>query len=371
MKIAFIGIKGLPAQYGADRVVEAIVQRLASHHEITVYCSSHEISAGSIYPGVRLIRVPCLRGKYSHMTSVDFLAAVHAVFIGNYDLIHVHNIEASFILPILRLHFKVIATAHGKTHSVEKWSPPAKILLRLTEFMFAYWANVRTSVSKSHGLEWEQKYHKEVQYIPNGVDSEPVIDEQAAQRLLDELGINGEGYILFAAGRILPLKGCHLLVEAYQNLKSRNHLVIVGDLTQMPGYVSQLRELAKGNNRIHFVPFVSSKSQLMGLINRATIFVFPSINEAMSMMLLEVASIGTPIICSDIGENSAVMYDHAIYFKSGDSNDLSKKLEWALNNRDLIQEMGKKARDLVQNKYDWISITAQYEKLYQQAINSN
>jgi glycosyltransferase involved in cell wall biosynthesis len=168
----------------------------------------------------------------------------------------------------------------------------------------------------------------------------------------------------------LPLKGCHLLIEAYQNLDDQNHLVIVGDLAQMPEYEGRLRQLAKGNNRIHFVPFVSSKSQLMGLINRATVFVFPSIYEAMSMMLLEAASTGTPIICSDIEENVAVLGEHAVYFRSGDSNELCNMLEWALENRELIQETGNKAKALVQEEYDWTRIVALYEELYQQAIDA-
>ena len=40
MRIAFIGIKGLPSKGGAERVVEAIAEGLAGKHEITVYCNS-------------------------------------------------------------------------------------------------------------------------------------------------------------------------------------------------------------------------------------------------------------------------------------------------------------------------------------------
>ena len=52
-------------------------------------------------------------------------------------------------------------------------------------------------------------------------------------------------------------------------------------------------------------------------------------------MLLEAASTGTPIICSDIPENTQVFEEHEVlYFKDKDDNDLAKKLQWALKNEE-------------------------------------
>ena len=55
MKIAFIGIKGLPSKGGAERVVEAIVQRLSGQHTLTVYCSRYYTGPEARVPGVRLV----------------------------------------------------------------------------------------------------------------------------------------------------------------------------------------------------------------------------------------------------------------------------------------------------------------------------
>src|SRR5262245_31894957 len=133
MKIAYLGIKGLPSRYGADRVVEALVEQLAPDHELTVYCSARLTPPGTTVPGVRLVRVPALPGKFTHMTSVDFCAAWHAVLFGDYDVIHLHNIEASFVLPILKLRYPVVATAHGRITAGNKWRGAVAALLRTTE----------------------------------------------------------------------------------------------------------------------------------------------------------------------------------------------------------------------------------------------
>lgn len=57
MKIALIGIKGLPSKGGAERVVEAIVQRLSSQHTLTVNCSRHHSAFRACVPGVSLVSI--------------------------------------------------------------------------------------------------------------------------------------------------------------------------------------------------------------------------------------------------------------------------------------------------------------------------
>jgi glycosyltransferase involved in cell wall biosynthesis len=170
MKIAFIGIKGLPSRGGAERVVEAIVERLKEKHDLTVYCNSRYTPEGTKIAGVMLNRIPTPQGKHLQPVSFFLLSALHALFFGNYDLVHVHNMEACFVLPLLLPRFKVIATAHGQPYRVERWGRFARLLLRLTEYFYIYLPHVRTSVSRPFAEYCEEKYKKKVHHIPNGVD---------------------------------------------------------------------------------------------------------------------------------------------------------------------------------------------------------
>ena len=104
MKIGYIGIKGLPSKAGADRVVEAIVERLANKHELSVYCSSLVIPPDATYPGVELIRMPVLPGKHLHATSLFLISALHALT-RDFDLIHFHNLEAFFVTLLLKIKY--------------------------------------------------------------------------------------------------------------------------------------------------------------------------------------------------------------------------------------------------------------------------
>ena len=362
IKVAYIGIKGVPSRAGADRVVEMLVRRLAGRYELTLYCSRRYTPTEISLPGVNLVRLPSLPGKYSHMTSVDFLAAWHAVFWGDFDLIHLHNIESSFILPILKLKYPVITTAHGRINFTDKWARIPAALMRSMEIPYAYLSNALTSVSQQHAIQLEAQYHHPVAYIPNGIDLDPIVDIDAAQEMLTKQGLQKGGYLLFAAGRILPIKGAHVLIDAYHQLGCPEHLVILGGMTQAPAYVAQLRTVA--GSGVTFIPFVDGQPTLLGWMRLCKLFVFPSIQEAMSVTLLEAASVGAAILCSDIPANRTVLPEQALYFSAGDADDLASKLQWALDHPQEMALLGKRAQAWVRQQFDWDSICPKYEAIY-------
>jgi len=362
-KIAFLGIKGLPSQGGADRVVEAIVRGLdTAQYKPIVYCSRKIVPDNVHISGVQLIRILTLPGKHLHATSLFLFSALHAIFLGGFDCIHVHNVEACFVLPLLRIRYKVISTSHGAAQARDKWSRNAKYLIRLTEYPFILFSNIRTSVSLPLAEYYLRQFKREVSYLPNGVDNETTPDEETALAILDKHNVKQGKYILFAAGRIIPTKGCHHVLEAFRQLESEYDLVVVGDTSHVPDYEKTLKQYA--NDKVHFIPFISEKETLFGLISAAHLFIFPSTVEAMSMVLLEVASLGTPILCSNIPENLAVLPAQALFFKSANSKDLQEKLDWALDHSIQMQTLAKQAKQWIYQNYLWADIIPQYQALY-------
>ena len=364
MKIAYLGVKGLPAHSGAERTVEAIATRLASRHEITVYCSSWYTPSTATVQGIHLVRLPGLKGKYTHMASVDFLAACHAVLRGDYDLIHLHHIEAGFVLPLLRLKYPVVSTAHGFAYRREKWSPIARKLLFRMDRPFVKLSTVVTSVSAKDSVELQSRYRRQVFYIPNGVDLGAKLNAEKIRTFLTQNGLNSGEYLLFVTGRIEPTKGAHLAIEAVNRLKEDIPLlVILGEEgTQIPAYVRKLHQMA--GMRIVFHSPIEDTSLLLGLMSNSRGLVFPSSVEAMSMVLLEAASSGVPVICSDIAENRDVMKEDALYFTSSNVEDLIARLDYALSHRQAMIDMGQQARRRVLAEFNWDVIAERYDELY-------
>lgn len=368
-KIAYIGIKALPANAGVDTVVEKLVGRLdRSRYEPVVYVNAALVPAGTIMPGVRLVRIRTLPGKFFNAPLLFLLSALHALFLGNYDLINVHSVETCFVLPLLRLRYKVIATAHGllskEPPQLSKWGR-FKPLLRLTELPFTYLTNTRTSVSKPDQEYLEATYHRPVHYLPNGIDElHPDLDK--ARALLAEHGLEPGRYIIFTAGRIVPRKGCHFVLEALRQMDADVKLLVVGDTSQVPEYTQQL--LALADERVRFAGFIASKELLFGLIALARLFVFPTTYEAMAITMLEVAALRTQLIASDIPENRVVLQEHALYFKSADVADLRTRMEWALSHEAEMKELAAGAYKHVVQHYHWPTIIGAYQRLYDELL---
>ena len=85
--------------------------------------------------------------------------------------------------------------------------------MRLADFPFLYLSSVVTCISPVLKPYYER--HRPVVVIPNGVDLDPRVAVEDARRTLDAQDVLPEFYVLFAAGRIIPFKGCHLLSKPF------------------------------------------------------------------------------------------------------------------------------------------------------------
>jgi glycosyltransferase involved in cell wall biosynthesis len=357
-KIAFLGIKGLPSRFGADRVVEGIVDNLAEDFDIYVYCSE-SVSKDYHPEHIRLIKIKHPRGKHLFSFSLSLLSALHALFFGRFDLVNVHNTDSGFIVPLLRLRYKVVGTSHGFAYKRGKWGGFARRFFMWSEKIMMSFSTAVTCVSKSITEELETMYNRDVTFIPNGIDKPGVVEDPAT---FAKYGFKDKEFICFAAGRVDPTKGCHLLLEAFQKIDRDIQLVTIGDFGHKKDYTEELHRMADG--RVTFVPFIAEKEILFGIINNSKLFVFPSTVEAMSIMLLEVAALGVPVVCSEIPENTTVLEDRTTYFSSGDSNDLREKIDSCLDNYDNAVEQARDTKTWVLETYNWKSIAAQYRALY-------
>src|ERR1022692_4867058 len=77
MRIALLGTRGIPANYGGfETFAEELSTRLAGRgHEVIVYC--RERPAHTQYRGVRLQYLPTIRHKYLDTLAHTFLSTLH------------------------------------------------------------------------------------------------------------------------------------------------------------------------------------------------------------------------------------------------------------------------------------------------------
>jgi len=352
-KIAVFGVKGFPAFGGASRSSENIVNLLKDDYSYTIYSVSTHTNNVGVYNGYYQKVFKGVKGKRLNTLLYHIKSLLHALFIGNYDIVQVNHTSAGFMVPFLRLRFKVVSTAHGVIPKNDnKWNVLDKFLFDLSAYLFFQFSNISISVSNPH-IDLFKKYtRKKIIYIPNGIC------------LVKHSEVIKQDRIIFAAGRIISLKGAHVLIDALNKMEYEGKTIFVGSLDHTPKYRDQLFELGKERD-IEYIGLIKEENKLFDEIKKSKIFVFPSFNEGMSNMLLEVASLKTPLICSDIPENKAVFSDNEVlYFETGNEEDLANKIEWALSNYLIMQEMSEKAFIKLQKEYLWSDIAKSYSKIY-------
>ena len=189
---------------------------------------------------------------------------------GKFDIVHIHKTEAAFFSPIIRLRFPAVATSHEIPYLNEKWNGLGKVFFRLAERVFMFGGARPTTISKIQSEYYEQKYNRPVTYIPNFVVTPKIASDSQLQELLDGHHISGP-YILFAARRIIPLKGCHHMIAALKKMNYKGEVVIAGDMDQMPSYSERLIQESEGLN-IKFIGYIESSALLNALVRKALLF---------------------------------------------------------------------------------------------------
>ena len=361
-KIAVIGLKGLPAYVGAGTVGENIIEQLKDKFDFYVYSTSSHTKQKSgflndYYQKVfKAIPFKKLNGFWYYLIS-----ALHARFIGKYDIIHVHNSFAAFTIGILKRKYPVVLTTHGGFNIVDKWKKYAWFWQYNTNKLVRK-ADYLCCVSKEEKRKFKDLLNLDAHYIPNGINP-MVINELPRFEISDP-------YIFFGSGRIIRTKGLHDLIKALHKISYQGKLIVAGDIDQIPKYRNELLDMV-GDLNVEFIGLIKEKNLLFSYIANAKLFIYPSHIEAMSMMLLEAVTVDCPIICSDIIANKDILNeDEALFFKTHDVEDLAGKITWAFSNLGTMKKRSENAKNKFLSENNWKSIATQYEEIYNRMIRA-
>ncbi|MFH1313616.1 MAG: glycosyltransferase family 4 protein [Candidatus Eisenbacteria bacterium] len=368
MKIAMIGIKGVPATWGGmDRIVEAMGQELVNRgHEVTVYCRSYYVPDEiSEHKGIKLIRTPTINSKHLDVAVHSFTSVMDCLR-RDFDIIHFHSIPPAIFCGIPRLFGKkTIVQVHGLGWTDVTWGPVVRFLMKAFEYPAIHWSNAFATVSEPAVKYFEETYGKRVEYVTSTTE----FHEPRKPDKMKELGLERDGYILFVA-RLTPQKGLHYLLEAFKHVKTDKKLVIAGDVDPGDGladYVADLRAMA--DSRTQFLGWVY-EDLLDELYTNAFLFVLPSETEGLSVSLIEAINFGCGVLVSDIPENLDALKDYGFSFKNMDVADLTRTLQHLVDNPALVLAKRDKGREYVRQRYGIGPVVDSLERVYGQMLKS-
>lgn len=358
MKICVAGLRGLPGVMGGiETHCEQLYPRLKAlrpQYDIEVLSRAPYTGAEPYrHDGVRVTPLPSPSGRSSETIVHTIRAVLHARFRSRADVMHIHAVGPALTAPLARLlGLRTVVTHHGRDYDRAKWGVVAKFMLRLGEIVGCLAADHVLVVSESVTVALKRRFAfkaDRIVHVPNGVTDLRRATGARGGELLSELGVANTPYVL-AVARLVPEKGLHDLVEAFERANRPGvKLVVAGGADHADDYSRSLQ--GRASERVVFAGF-RNHDALAVLYGNASLFVLPSYHEGLPIVGLEAAAFGLPMLLSDIPANRELALPDANYFPAGDVAALAAKLERP------FEEHRAATRDLL-HRFDWNAIAAE------------
>jgi L-malate glycosyltransferase len=210
--------------------------------------------------------------------------------------------------------------------------------------------------------QWKQK----LVTIPQGV-----FLESGSEKVRDDLGLSSDQIVFLMPCGLRPVKNLELAIDALSMLQPdypQIHLLITGAIIDK-AYGRLLLE------RILTLPWISYHGEVphaeMGsLLALGDVVLNTSFSEGQPQAALEAMSLGKPCILSAVPGNLNVLESGREGFYVQDKYELAASARLMIENQQMREEMGEKARHLVEQKFNLERELDAYSCLYQ-ALSSN
>ena len=187
---------------------------------------------------------------------------------------------------------------------------------------------------------------KDIRIVSNGID---------ARKFIPNLSKNGAPPVVGCFARVVPVKGQFTFIKACKKVLE-NHkasFVIIGEVQDDPTYYDQCRALVDDLGLTEDVKFIGYVDNLLEWYHKVDIFVLPSLWEGIPLALLEAMSCGLPCVCTAVGGVPDILSDTGVGYlvPPDDPNSMSSRITQLLDDETLRKGMGKRARELIEEKY--------------------
>jgi D-inositol-3-phosphate glycosyltransferase len=312
----------------------------------------------------------------------------------HYDLIHSHywmsgvaalDLKAAWNVPIVQMFHTLGLMKNRVAQSPAEMEGEYRIEgeRRVLQGVDCIVAPTQAEVAQ---LQWlYQTDTRRVVVIPPGVDLcrfYPIPTDEAKEFI----GITCGDHMLLFVGRIEPLKGLDVLLDALAILRGNGTferyslcLAVIGgdpdvDPEAMSVEMTRVQALCREHGLLDMVTFLGKRDQdtLPYYYSAAEAVVMPSHYESFGMVALEAMACGTPVVASQVGGLAFLVQDGVNGFTvpSGDPRALADRLAVLISDADLRHQIGEQAAAIAQG-YGWDQIAARLLEVYRDLLSTD
>ena len=206
--------------------------------------------------------------------------------------------------------------------------------------------------------------------IRNGVDLTRFTAPPDADRVRYELSLPAGVPLVVVISRLTRMKGLEQLIEATSLLRERHpeaRVLIVGETAPHDTpYLGELQKLAERHRVTDRVIFTGLRSDVPALLAAADVAVMPSLNEALSNVLLESMAAGAPTVATRVGGTPEALIDGTtgLLVPPGDARAIAEAVSRLLTDRVLANYLGQGARQFIRDHFSVDRMVSATENLY-------
>lgn len=373
LTVVMIGQKGLPARSGGiERHVSSIATGLVARgYRVIVYGRKWYVGNGHAPEGVEQHLSSGIHTKHLDAITHSLTALWNARKVKP-DVIHLQGSSVALLAPIARLFHpkaKLVVTFHCIDAGHAKWNWLAKKILRVGEWISCHVPDKTIVVSQTLLRDCLKRFSTQTVYISHPFDIEK---NQVPTEPLAQFGLTKDRYLI-SAGRLVPNKHIHLLIQAYAKVRETHPqlfadipLVIVGGGVWTDSYVSWLSKLA---STVPNVKLLGERCgmELAALQAHAMAHVFPTLTEGLSFAMLEAGAFARPAVATALPQNQEALGTDVIKVRVNDVDDLARGLvELVSLSAEERQAMGEATRAHVERAFHPVDRIDDLDRFYRE-----
>ncbi len=239
---------------------------------------------------------------------------------------------------------------------------------------------VISSHIKNHVLKHYNIDESKLAFIHRCVDVEKfdnsAVTPARLNNIVEEYHLPTDKKIILLIGRLTRWKGQELLIDALAKIKDRTdfHCVFTGDDQGRVKYTEGLLNKIKEYEMTGRFTFIKHTDDVPALMKACDIVVSASIEpEAFGRIAAEGEAMGKIVLASNIGGSLDNLKDGITgrHFISGDADDLSQKLTWALDLPDTERKkISENAQNFVKENFTKQIMCCKTIEVYKQLVNN-
>jgi glycosyltransferase involved in cell wall biosynthesis len=350
---------------GLEKMLASIVLSLdKSKYDVQVWCLARGgyIAQALIAQGISLR----LLNMDSYYCPLQIVALARLMKKEQFHIIHTHGYFASTFgrfaaimagIPVVITHVHSTYYDYGKRNLLIE-----RFLSYFTDMIICISQAVETFVTVNERIS-----KKKTCLIYNAVvPPDHLLNDHLRKQMRASLGLDAEAIVIAVVASLTANKGHGILLTAFEEA-FRNHpsirLLVVGDGPLRDQFETATRQLMIDQA----VVFTGIRQDVFALLQTSDIFVLPSqYREGLGVALIEAMAVGLPVIGTDLGGIPEVIEDgeNGFLVSPGSSKQLAEALKKLVNDQALRTGMGRRGRQMYEEKFTLPRMIQQIEALY-------